>query len=178
MPFSLNHAILAFHHPNLFFCLIYPRYSLVTMPWIQLCKYILIHHLSLISPAPYLRSSVFLAQINKKTICSLSFSAPAPLSSSYYSQDSVCEYDQATPVFGCLPLCSGYNANITWYTNASLDYPDLVQHAYHFLVHTRNAEPLAVPNSMPLCLGLLPWNVPSVQLPLPSPLCALFLFSI
>lgn len=48
-------------------------------------------------------------------------------------------------------------------------YPDPVQHATTtHAVHTRNAEPLAIPNSMPLCPGLLPWNVLSVQLLLPQ----------
>lgn len=41
-------------------------------------------------------------------------------------------------------------------------------------VHTRNAEPLAIPNSKPLCLGLLPWNVLSVQLP-PSQIYVCFI---
>lgn len=45
-------------------------------------------------------------------------------------------------------------------------YPDPVQHGITaHTIHTRNAEPLAVLNSVPLCLGLFPWNVPSVQLP-------------
>lgn len=48
-------------------------------------------------------------------------------------------------------------------------YPDSVQHAITaHTVDTRNDEPLTVPNSMPLCFSLLPWNVLSVQLPPPQ----------
>lgn len=48
-------------------------------------------------------------------------------------------------------------------------YPDSVQHAITaHTVDTRNNEPLTVPNSMPLCFGLLPWDGLSVQLPPPQ----------